>query len=243
MWMICARGVSQDRIDTNNLIEAFHHKLKYVFMRGHPGCRLDSEIYLLVEIVLRDMNFSVLINELRIGRMNSQQRQQRIQEIVGTKHINKNDIYKIQSDTWLIHSMTNNDIESLFAKRILWIIIRKLRINNTKENEHVNTDKNIRSIEIVNLSDNDNNKENKNASIEMYNRNIEIVKLQEDLATIVNEWKERKGQYIRSLREAFQQTAQIERARITRIEAVPQVDKPRISQIAPNAKFKKQNNF
>ena len=29
MWMVCARGLARDKIDTNNLIEAFHRKLKY----------------------------------------------------------------------------------------------------------------------------------------------------------------------------------------------------------------------
>ncbi|CAG8651848.1 4822_t:CDS:2, partial [Racocetra fulgida] len=79
-----------------------------------------GEVYLLVEVVLRDMDFSVLLNELRIGQMNPQQRQQRIREIAGTKHINKNDIYKIQPDVWLVRSITNDEIEySVHAKRIL----------------------------------------------------------------------------------------------------------------------------
>src|SRR5947208_5393100 len=52
MWMVCARGIARDSMDTNNLIEAFHHKLKYTYMKGHPVRRLDGEVYLLVEIVL-----------------------------------------------------------------------------------------------------------------------------------------------------------------------------------------------
>src|SRR5437763_252284 len=58
MWMVRARGLVKDMMDTNNLIEAFHHKLKYTLMRGCPGCRLDGEVYLLVKIVLQNMNFS-----------------------------------------------------------------------------------------------------------------------------------------------------------------------------------------
>src|SRR5256886_13501732 len=69
MWMVCARGLARDMMDTNNLIEAFHHKLKYTFMRGRPGRRLDGEVYLLVEIVLRDLDFSNFLSELKIGRM------------------------------------------------------------------------------------------------------------------------------------------------------------------------------
>src|SRR3954447_5283576 len=75
MWMIYARGIARDMMDTNNLIEGFYHKLKYTYMRGRPGCQLDGEIYLLVEIVLQDINFSNFLNELKIGRMNPRQRQ------------------------------------------------------------------------------------------------------------------------------------------------------------------------
>lgn len=52
MWMVCARRMFRDMMDTNNLIKAFHHKLKYTYMKGHPGRQLDGEVYLLVEIVL-----------------------------------------------------------------------------------------------------------------------------------------------------------------------------------------------
>jgi hypothetical protein len=45
-WMICARGEARDMMDTNNLIKAFHYKLKYMYMRGHLRCRLNSEVYL-----------------------------------------------------------------------------------------------------------------------------------------------------------------------------------------------------
>ncbi len=73
MWMVCTRGLARDTIDTNNLIEAFHRKLKYTYMRGRPGHRIDGEVYLLIEIVLRDINFSCFLDELKIGRMNTRQ--------------------------------------------------------------------------------------------------------------------------------------------------------------------------
>ena len=69
MWMVCIRGTAREMMDTNNLIESFHHKLKYLYMRGHPGHRLGREIYLFIEVVLQDMNFSNFLNELNIGRM------------------------------------------------------------------------------------------------------------------------------------------------------------------------------
>src|SRR5436190_13763809 len=116
--MICARGEARDMMDTNNLIEAFHHKLKYMYMRGRPKRRLDGEVYLLVEIVLRDINFSGFLSELKIGRMSPQQRQQHIREIAGTTCIKPNDIYKIQPDVWIVRSMTNDDIEYSVRKKI-----------------------------------------------------------------------------------------------------------------------------
>ena len=78
---------------------------------------VDGEVYLLVEIVLRDINFSIFLSELKIGRMNPRQRQQRIWEIVGTNFINEKDIYKLQQNVWLVHSMTNDDVEYSIRRR------------------------------------------------------------------------------------------------------------------------------
>ncbi|CAG8649725.1 8936_t:CDS:2, partial [Scutellospora calospora] len=85
--------------------------LKYTYMRGRPGRRLDSEVYLLIEVVLRDLEFSAFLDELKVGRMNPQRHQQRIREIIGTTNINPNDIYSVGSGIWIVHSITNNDIE------------------------------------------------------------------------------------------------------------------------------------
>ncbi|RIB02425.1 hypothetical protein C2G38_2227878 [Gigaspora rosea] len=156
-------------------LKAFYHKLKYTFMRRRPGRQLDREVYLLVEIVLRDMNFSVLLNELKI------------------------DIYKIQSDTWLVRSVTNDNVEYSVHKR---------------------------------------DSENNNLDVTSY-----VCTSLKDLATIIVEWKESEEYDIRSLREAFHQTAQRERARIARIEVIPQVGKQKINQIVSNTKFRKQINF
>ncbi|RIB25373.1 hypothetical protein C2G38_2166112 [Gigaspora rosea] len=139
--------------------------------RRRPGHRLDGEVYLLVEIVLRDINFSVLLNELKIA----------------CKHI--------------------------------FSVLAQLYI------------------------DYDDNKENENVNIEVYDKNVEIAKLQKDLAAIIVEWKEREGYDICSLRKAFRQTAQRERARIARIKVIPQVGEQKINQIASNTKFRKQINF
>ncbi|KAF0508524.1 hypothetical protein F8M41_018748 [Gigaspora margarita] len=128
-------------------------------MRGRPERQLDGEVYLLVEIVLRDMNFSVLLNELKIA----------------CKHI--------------------------------FFVLAQLRI------------------------DYDDDKENENVNIEVYDKNVEIAKLQKDLAAVIVEWKEREGYDSRSLREPFHQTAQRERARIARIEVIPQVVEQKINQI------------
>jgi hypothetical protein len=51
-------------------------------------------------------------------------------------------------------------------------------------------------------------------NVETNNQNVKILKLQDNLAIITAEWKNKSGQDIRSLQEAIKQTAQIERARI-----------------------------
>ena len=260
MWMVCARGIARDMMDTNNLIEAFHHKLKYTYMRGRPGRRLDGEVYLLVEIVMRDINFSNFLNELKIGRMNPRQRQQRIREIIGNTCINKKDIYKLQPDVWIVHSMTNNDIEysvrkkdtskdsldissyictcrdfktRLLSCKHIFAIVNQ--IQNEQCEQH-NYSLNSTIIESVNYIDQE--------KIEV-DRNVEILKLQEELIAITAEWKDKRGEDIQSLRAALKQTVQMEKARIARLKAIPQVDiiddKP--SQIASNVIFKKQNKF
>ncbi|CAG8577311.1 2025_t:CDS:2, partial [Scutellospora calospora] len=64
--IVCLRRVTRDMMNTNNLIEAFYRKLKYVYMRRRSRRCLDSEVYLLVEIVLWDLNFSVFLDDLNI---------------------------------------------------------------------------------------------------------------------------------------------------------------------------------
>jgi|GEM_PF-5268288 len=256
MWMVCARGIARDSMDTNNLIEAFHHKLKYTYMRGHPVHRLDGEVYLLVEIVLRDINFSAFLNELKIGRMSPQQRQQRIREIVGT-NINQKDIYKIQSDTWIVHSMTNDDVEYSVRKRD--------SITNTNEEFDISLyvctchDFKTRQLPCKHIfaiftKFNDSNSLVSNnistdlRSTKIYEQNAEIIKLQEDLTAITAEWKDKSGQDIHNLRTSIRQAAQMERTRLAKIEIIPQVSNnnkleiPQL-QLASNIKFKKQNRF
>ncbi|RIB25151.1 hypothetical protein C2G38_2166593 [Gigaspora rosea] len=177
------------------------------------------EVYLLVEIVLRDMNFSIFLNELRIGQMNSQQCQQCIREITGTKHINKNYIYKIQQDFWLVRFMTNNDVEYSVRKSDISdetnLDITSYVCSCLDFKKHQLACKHIFSV-LAQLLIYDDNKKNEH---------------------------EKNAQDIHSLRETFRQTAQAERARIARAEIIPQVNEMRTSQIASNIRFKKQSNF
>ena len=261
MWMVCARGPARNIMDTNNLIEAFHRKLKYTYMRGRPGRRIDGEVYLLIEIVLRDMNFSCFLNELQIGRMNPQQRQQRIREIIGT-HINKKDIFNIQQDTWIVHSMTNDDVE---------YSVRRRSANNEDKldiSSYICTcrDFRIRQLPCKHIfavfSQSNNKIEENNEKLSLNSivkksvsidqevkiKNTEVEKLQDDLSAIAAEWKNKSENDVRSLRTALLQTVQMERTRIARTEIVPEqivnnegLNVP--SQIASNIKFKKQNKF
>ncbi|RIB23554.1 hypothetical protein C2G38_2170898 [Gigaspora rosea] len=145
-------------IDTNNLIEAFHYKLKYTFIRGRSGCRLDSEVYLLVEIVLRDMDFSVLLNELRIGQMNQQQRNSVFEKLLEPTDNNENNLDVMS------YVCTCLDFKKCqLAYKHIFSVLAQFRIdyNYDKENENVN--------------------------IEACDKNVEITKLQEDLASIIVE--------------------------------------------------------
>ncbi|RIB02932.1 hypothetical protein C2G38_2226462, partial [Gigaspora rosea] len=82
---------------------------------------LQNQVQLLennqTEIVLRDLEVSVFVNELKIGRMNPQRCQQRIHEIVGATKINLNDIYSIRPDIWIVYSMTNDDVENSVRRK------------------------------------------------------------------------------------------------------------------------------
>ncbi|RIB22742.1 hypothetical protein C2G38_2173204 [Gigaspora rosea] len=86
-------------------------EIKACIYKRKPGQLLDTEGYLLVEIVLYDLDFLVVLNELNIGRINPQRKQQRISKIAKITQIGSNDIYNISSDTWIVYSMTNDDIE------------------------------------------------------------------------------------------------------------------------------------
>ena len=260
MWMTCARGIAREKMDTNNLIEAFHHKLKYTYMRGRPSRRLDGEVYLLVEIVLRDINFDNFLSELKIGRMNPRQRQQRIREIVGTKFINEKDVYKLQQNVWIVRSMTNDDVEYSVRRRdssddeldvSLYVctcrdfktrqlpckhIFAVLSQVRTYENNTDNMEAQPLSIVESPISPNIINTNN--------DKNGEILKLQEVLSSITTEWRDKSVEDIRSLRTTLTQAIQMERARIARIDIVPANNNEVISsQTATNIKFRKQILF
>jgi len=260
MWMTCARGIAREKMDTNNLIEAFHHKLKYTYMRGRPSRRLDGEVYLLVEIVLRDINFDNFLSKLKIGRMNPRQRQQRIREIVGTKFINEKDIYKLQQNVWIVRSMTNDDVEYSVRRRdssddeldvSLYVctcrdfktrqlpckhIFAVLSQVRTYENNTDNMEAQPLSIVESPISPNIINTNN--------DKNGEILKLQEVLSSITTEWRDKSVEDIRSLRTTLTQAIQMERARIARIDIVPANNNEVISsQTATNIKFRKQILF
>ncbi|RIB28014.1 hypothetical protein C2G38_2159109 [Gigaspora rosea] len=125
-------GMAHDMMDTNNLIEAFYRKLKYTFMRECSGHQLDGEVYLLANIVLRDMNLSVLLNELRIGQMSPRQRQQL-----------KNDVeYSVRKRN---SSENNMDIMSYISQF--------RTCDDNKENEYTNIETYDKDVEIMKLQE------------------------------------------------------------------------------------------
>ncbi|RIB01784.1 hypothetical protein C2G38_2229680 [Gigaspora rosea] len=176
-WMICLRGVARDMIDTNNLIEAFHRKLKYIYMRGRPKRRLDGEVYLLVEI---------------------------------------NNIYNISSDTWIVRSMTNADIEYSVRKsndddnlntslyictccdfrvrqlpcKHIFAVLSRFQISEDNIEENDQYDQVQHHVE-VNIS---NSSSTSYTPINYINAEKgEFEKLQEELAAIAAEWKDKNN--------------------------------------------------
>lgn len=266
--MVCLRGMARDMIDTNNLIEAFHYKLKYVYMKGRPKRRLDGEVYLLVEIVLRDIDFSVFLDDLNIGRMNPRQRQQQIREIAGAK-ISQNNIYNISSDTWIIRSMTNTDVEYSVRKndsrddlnltlyvctcrdfrtrqlpcKHIFAVLSRLQLSEDSEGN--NQPAQLQQFAETNILD--------SSSSSYYpvnhkdKKKYEFEKLQEELAAIVAEWKDKSSEDIHSLRSTLQQAVQVERARIARVDIVPEIISDDESKtpnvVSKNLKFKKQSRY
>ena len=175
-----------------------------------------------------------------------------------TTRIKPNDIYKIQPDVWIVRSMTNDDVEysvrkkdstnelditsyictcrdfkaqQLPCKHIFAVLNQCICNNNNievnQESECIepnNSPSHVIFVDQENIERND-------------NKDVKMLKLQNDLAIIITKWKNKRGRDIQSLRKAFNQTAQIERARIARLESVPQVNdnnKLIISQITPN---------
>lgn len=207
------------------------------------------------------MNFSNFLSELKIGRMNPRQRQQRIREILGTNIINKKDVYKLQQNVWIVRSMTNDDIEYSirrqdsnddelditsyvctcydFKKRQLpckhiFAVLDQIHVHDNYNNMEAQTFLDIECSTSLNTYDTNNDK------------NSEILKLQEVFSSIITEWKDKSTEDIRSLRTTLMQVTQMERARIARIDIVPNTadnNDMKNSQIASNIKFRKQNIF
>ncbi|KAF0557925.1 hypothetical protein F8M41_011736 [Gigaspora margarita] len=139
------------------------------------------------------MDFSVLLNELRIGRINPQQHQQHIRQIARTKHINKNNIYQIQSDVWLVRLITNDEIK--------YSVHRKNSIENSDNNldvvlyigacldfkKHQLACKHIFAVLVQLRVDGNNVEDNEYVNVEDDDKNIEITKLQENFASIILE--------------------------------------------------------
>ncbi|KAF0398422.1 hypothetical protein F8M41_009825 [Gigaspora margarita] len=104
-------------MDANNLIEAL-----YIY-EGRPKRCLDSEVYLLVKIVLQNLEFSAFLDDLNIGKMNLQQQQQQIWKIdssyslVNYANIEKREIEKLQEELTAITTewkdKDSQDIHSL----------------------------------------------------------------------------------------------------------------------------------
>ncbi|RIB02931.1 hypothetical protein C2G38_2226459 [Gigaspora rosea] len=235
---------------------AFHRKLKYVYMRERTGRRLDSEVYLLAEIVLRGSKVSVFVDELKIGRMNPQRHQQRICEIVGTTKINTNDIYSVRPNIWIVHSMTNDDVEYSVRRKDsevsnndnLNISSYICNCRNFKSQQlpckHIFAILNKLCANANSIEDSSHNyliqqlespvaKEPNNFFTYIGSpgdNNFEFTKLQEEFMSITEEWKEKKA-------------IQVEKTKIARINVVDSSNESEKPNIAPNSEIRKQNRY
>ncbi|CAG8439204.1 4430_t:CDS:2 [Scutellospora calospora] len=179
------------------------------------------------QIVLRDLEFSTFIDELKVGRMNPRRCQQRIREIAGTTQINLNDIYSVRSDIWVVHSITNDDVEYSVQRKDSMVknndnldissYICNCRNFKTRQlpckhifailsRLHTNVDSIEKSSHdysyFVQQSDNLIIEKHPNSftSIEpLGDKNLELTKLQEELASIAEEWKEKRSHDICNL--------------------------------------------
>ncbi|RIB06937.1 hypothetical protein C2G38_2215842 [Gigaspora rosea] len=154
---------------------AFHCKLKYIYMRGRTGRRLDSKVYFLVEIVLRDLEVSVFVNELKIGRINPQRKD---------SEVSNNDNLDISS---YICNCRNFKSQQLPCKHI-FAILNKLHANanSVEDSSHNHLIQQLESL----VAEEPNN-------FFIYigppgDKNFEFTKLQEELTSITEEWKEKK---------------------------------------------------
>ncbi|CAI2167753.1 3889_t:CDS:2 [Funneliformis geosporum] len=71
--MVYVRGNARDMIDTNNLIEAFHHKLKYTYMREHLRCQLDGkpDIWTVHSMINDDVEYTVQKKDFNENELNT----------------------------------------------------------------------------------------------------------------------------------------------------------------------------
>ncbi|CAG8465593.1 36198_t:CDS:1, partial [Racocetra persica] len=74
MWIKCYHHNHVRGINTNNYIEAYHRKIKHVYLLVRINRRVDFLVNELAVNVLRDYREETIRYELNIGRMGSHHR-------------------------------------------------------------------------------------------------------------------------------------------------------------------------
>lgn len=105
-WVIALRQRPHLQIDTNNILEAFHKKLKHYWLDGKRNRRVDTLIYYLHDEVEPDLKRDSIGAIANVGRMNPHHRDNREREIRGDDYMMDN-LHKISDTCFSVHSDTS----------------------------------------------------------------------------------------------------------------------------------------
>lgn len=108
LWSNVYRLYNHNNINTNNLIESWHKKLKYYFLEDRPNRRVDRLIYLLIHIIIPSYHYESVIGTLNIGRMKPQKLIDRRTMLLG-KELLKN-CFMDDIGRYHVISQTNTEI-------------------------------------------------------------------------------------------------------------------------------------
>ncbi|CAG8734522.1 1928_t:CDS:1, partial [Dentiscutata heterogama] len=103
MWIECYRHKLVHGTNTNNYIEAYHKKIKYVYLMTRLNSRIDFLINELVTKILPDYRQQTIQRELGVGRMNLHYKVWRQFEL-NSVSIDNSSIFRLDESTYIVKS-------------------------------------------------------------------------------------------------------------------------------------------